>query len=295
MPKYHINIAGEVKECKAQAGNCPLGTASEHFDSPEEAQKAVDVVMSTEERLMGNLMDIYKEHNPHDYIELMEDYGGDWEAAAYDMLAEAKEAPYGMIDDGGFIMLTRSDLEATLDEDLTDTERENIKKSIAVIDTAIDDLKLLCYQKDTGTEWVIDFNKEDIVAPSESGKTRDYPEFDFNSLVTSSEPYEPSYLKEERLAGNLMDIIKEYKPEEYSRLMFDYDRDWEAASNDVVVDALVNSEKTLSEDSFVNNLKSKLEKSLEESDEESEKEHIKENINRLENILKDVNALAGNY
>jgi hypothetical protein len=40
--KFHINRKGEVGGCTAQTGGCPFGGESEHYSSPEAAQKAYE-------------------------------------------------------------------------------------------------------------------------------------------------------------------------------------------------------------------------------------------------------------
>lgn len=42
MARYHINEKGEPGLCKAKPGNCPLGSADEHHDSPEAARAAYE-------------------------------------------------------------------------------------------------------------------------------------------------------------------------------------------------------------------------------------------------------------
>lgn len=45
MTKYHIKSDGTPGVCRANAGNCPLSSDSEHFDSVESAQKFADEKM----------------------------------------------------------------------------------------------------------------------------------------------------------------------------------------------------------------------------------------------------------
>lgn len=40
--KYHVNKKGEAGECGATKGNCPFGSESEHFTSPEAARSAYE-------------------------------------------------------------------------------------------------------------------------------------------------------------------------------------------------------------------------------------------------------------
>lgn len=49
MAKYHIKKDGTPGVCTAQEGACPLGSTSEHFSSPEEAQRFLDTKYSGEE------------------------------------------------------------------------------------------------------------------------------------------------------------------------------------------------------------------------------------------------------
>lgn len=40
--KFHINRKGEAGRCSAQSGGCPFGGESEHYSSPEVAQRAYE-------------------------------------------------------------------------------------------------------------------------------------------------------------------------------------------------------------------------------------------------------------
>lgn len=46
MNEYHINWKGEPGICSASQGNCPFGSADDHFPSPEAARKAYEAQMS---------------------------------------------------------------------------------------------------------------------------------------------------------------------------------------------------------------------------------------------------------
>lgn len=47
MAKYHIKKDGTPGVCHAKNGNCPLGSSSEHFSSPEEAQQHAQAILES--------------------------------------------------------------------------------------------------------------------------------------------------------------------------------------------------------------------------------------------------------
>ena len=45
MP-FHINDKGDPGACKAQPGNCPFGSAAEHYVTEQEARAAYEASMA---------------------------------------------------------------------------------------------------------------------------------------------------------------------------------------------------------------------------------------------------------
>ena len=56
--KYHIHYGtGEVRRCKAKAGNCPFGKDAEHYSSAPEARRAFEKWMEVQQKKFRELND----------------------------------------------------------------------------------------------------------------------------------------------------------------------------------------------------------------------------------------------